>query len=234
VSDQGVHDGREGAVPVGETLGDSGKRPADVRFGCLVSRDDDQDPILVSGTAIRGNQPVTGIDLRLRSFGGTAVSFDMGRMTAGPETIAGGPARMHAVSDDQGRFEFLAEEPGDYLVQMQAVDGRSNYGGQMLKVPAEGLRDVRLIVGGASVRGRVVGLRDRQPLEGARVVATAIGGPAWPANAVSDGKGDFEIDVQPGEYAVAVSQSGYLDVSLRLSVDSDMELEIAMPVRPSP
>lgn len=190
------------------------------------------DSILVSGTTLRGNRPIPGIDLRFWKLEGTTVSFDMGAMTQ-PSSGAWGPARMHAVSDDHGHFELLVDEPGDYLVQIQPVDGLSSYGGQMLRVPTEGLRDTVVRIGGARLRGRVVGQSHRGPLAGARVAATSLDGPAWPARTTSDERGHFEMDVSPGKYLVAVSQDGYLAVSLRLDIESDRQVHVEMP-GPSP
>ena len=152
-------------------------------------------PVLVRGRVTLSSEPVPG----------AMISFI--------PTDGGGMDRLKIRTlDDDGRYEVRLDEPGDYLVTIQAVDspGRQNSVEQRRNVPeAEECRlDFELPLGRVSGRVRdasgepLAGTRVTLSMQEGMVFGTVFGGQY--NEIATDENGEYEIPyLRPGNYVVA-------------------------------
>ncbi len=185
--------------------------------------------VLVQGQVRRGGSPLSGVEIELwpdspgfsASFGGLAVS---GSPTAGPRYLIG-------MSGDDGYYELLVGEPGEYSVSASAYG--VGFPPRTVSIPDVESLSLDLDFGGATVSGRVVDKETEAPLAGAFVMAR----PKTPS-ATSSGAGlqvgpdgIFELELEPGEFTIVVRADGYGTAEEKITVSeggrSDLVLALS-------
>jgi len=173
-------------------------------------------PVLVQGQVRRGGSPLSGVEIELwpegpgfsASYGGLAVS--------GPP--AAGPRYLGGMSGEDGYYELLVGEPGEYHVAASA------YGiglpSRKVTVPDVDSLSLDLNFGGALVTGRVVDEKTEAPLAGAFVFArsTKSGTSSSDAGLQVGADGLFELELEPGEFTIAVRADGFASEEEKISV----------------
>jgi hypothetical protein len=173
-------------------------------------------PVLIQGQVRRGGSPLSGVEIEVwpegpgfgASYGGLAIS--------GPPTT--GPRYLVGMSGEDGYYELLVGEPGEYRVSASA------YGvglpSRKVTVPDVDSLSLDLDFGGALVTGRVVDEKTEASVAGAFVFArsTKSGTSSSDAGLQVGADGLFELELEPGEFTIVVRADGYASVEEKVSV----------------
>jgi hypothetical protein len=128
---------------------------------------------------------------------------------------------QNATTDVNGRFLFEGLEAGEHSVQVQHAGGS-----YMEKVAIDGDREIVIDLHPSRVSGRVVAAATGEPIAGARILAKggeqAIVFAVGAAESAFDGS--FSLELQEGQYTVAVSRSGFASGEVSLDVAAGAEL----------
>jgi hypothetical protein len=173
--------------------------------------------VLVQGQVRRGGSSLSGAAIALsplRSDIGTSVRFgSQGR----PLTLSG-PRYLAAVTREDGYYELLVDEPGDY--QLSASVNGVGLPSKAVTIPDVESLLLDLDFGGASVSGRVVDNETDSPVAGAFVMARST---KPSAGALGTGlqvgpDGRFELELEPGEFTLVIRADGYATAEERITL----------------
>jgi hypothetical protein len=219
---------REGA----STLTSAQTQQVEVAEGQTATADFLARDILLSGRLTRGGSPLPGVRLSLNSRRGMTMVFGMGGEAGAPTA---GPQRMTAVSREDGGYEMLVDEPGDFMMRLEATDGRS-LPGRTVNVPDVEAFAYDVDLPGITVAGIVVDKDTEQPIANATVSANPkAGGPPGAATVQTTGPdGRFQLDVDAGDYRLHARADGYGSTDQSVAVGaggaSDVRLALARGV----
>jgi len=193
----------------------------------LIQRD-----VLVVGRVVRWGRPLPGVNLRFWSEMGTTITYDGGLLDGVPlRPLA--PERMHAVTSQDGTFALVVDEPGRYWVEAESEEGQIKYPSKMLEIAESATDFVEIAYSSVSVSGLVVDREMQQPIGSASVRAwskgtAGLGGVV--AGCRSDADGRFTLDVEPGDYTLAVEAETYAELEVKTLVGdggvSNLRLEL--------
>lgn len=146
----------------------------------------------------------------------------------GAQAVAGG---VPWVTADDGTFEASPVTPG----RVQAIVRHPGYVegvSEIVTLLPGGEAFVRVVLRqGGRLEGRVLE-KDRSPVEGARVVVSALEG-SFEVSTLTGPDGTFSFAAVPGEVVVTVTRPGSLDPVARLEVDVEeggsRDVEILLP-----
>jgi protocatechuate 3,4-dioxygenase beta subunit len=189
--------------------------------------------ILVQGQVRRGGSPLSGAALQLSmASSGFSASFSFGSQSRSPST---GPRYLAAVSGDDGYYELLVDEPGEY--RLSASANRVGLPSRTVAIPDVDSLTLDLDFGGALVSGRVIDKETEAPVGGAFVTARSTK-PSAGASGSSlqvGPDGLFELELEPGEFTLAARADGYAMAEERLRVEeggrSDLVLALSSGLR---
>ena len=174
--------------------------------------------VVVSGRVTRGASPFSGLSIELWPVNAGMSMVQMGGMTGGPPR-ASGPQYLAAVSSEDGYYELLVDEPGEY---------RMNLSAQGVGLPSKtvAIPDVEsfthdLDFGGATISGRVIDKETEGPIAGAYVNAQSSRPGAASAYVQVGVDGAFELEVEPGEYTLMSNAEGYGKEQSKLTVGEE-------------
>jgi protocatechuate 3,4-dioxygenase beta subunit len=192
---------REGA----STWTSSQSREVEVQEGQTASVEFLSREIAVSGRVTRGGGPVPGVRLSLRSSRSMTMMFGSPGMAALPP----GPQRMTAVTREDGAYEMLVDEPGQFRAHFESSDGR-NLPQRMVEVPDADAFSLDFEFSGIPLAGVVVDRDREQPVANATIFASPTqGGAPGGATDTTGPDGRFQLDVDAGEYRVNARAEGY-------------------------
>jgi hypothetical protein len=172
--------------------------------------------VVVQGQVRRGGSALSGVEIELMPEGPFSASYG-GISRVGPPTA--GPRYLTGISDEDGYYELLVGEPGEYSVSASA------YGvglpSRTVTIPDVESLALDLDFGGAVVSGRVVEKETDAPVAGAFVEASSTklsaGGSGAGLEVGPDGL--FELELEPGEFAIVVRAEGYATAMEKVAVE---------------
>ncbi len=170
--------------------------------------------ILVSGTVTRGQNPVAGarVDLRSQRVGFLYTSGSV------PPAKGSGPQRGFGTTDENGRYELVASGAGRSLVTVETGDPAAAHRFPSVEVPDAESYLLDLELGGSSLSGTVVDAADQSALAGARVSCRPKDeARASSASTLSGPDGRFRVELEAGEYTISASKEAYASESLEAS-----------------
>jgi hypothetical protein len=127
------------------------------------------------------------------------------------------------VTDADGRYDLLADEPGGFQVRIQGPGGKARYPLQQVEIPDVASHTLDLDLPAAELRGVVVDEQTR-PISGAGIVVLGRGPANWAAVSVAaDASGSFRVALSPGSYRVSAEARGFV----REQVDIDVTEGVA-------
>jgi Carboxypeptidase regulatory-like domain len=174
--------------------------------------------VLVTGRVTRSEEPVPGLRVSLRaarSYSETHMSFSAAAVPALPS----GPQRMNAVTREDGGYELLVDEPGEVFTRVESLDGKVSYRTSKVEVPDSDTFVLDFPLGGTALAGIVVDKDSGQPIAKAVVmVSRTDGGGMGGGRAQTDETGQFQIDVEPGEYKLIASASDHTREEMSVGV----------------
>jgi hypothetical protein len=173
--------------------------------------------VVVQGQVRRGGSPLSGVEIELWPEGRGFSVRNSGLPVGGPPTA--GPRYLTGISDEDGYYELLVGEPGEYSVSASA------YGvglpSRTVTIPDVESLALDLDFGGAVVSGRVVEKETDAPVAGAFVEASSTklsaGGSGAGLEVGPDGL--FELELEPGEFAIVVRAEGYATAMEKVAVE---------------
>jgi protocatechuate 3,4-dioxygenase beta subunit len=189
--------------------------------------------ILVRGRVTRGGEPVAGLLVSFMSAVGGFTMYGATGMGQGPATAAAGPQPLNGVTREDGSYELLVMEPGQYRASRRAPDGMMSsplmsQGKPMVEIPDVPSFVVDFTLGSARVSGVVAERDSGKPVARASV---GFGGKAGFGAGISDGEGRFSFDVEPGEGKLRVRAEGFAFGERDLTVGEggleDLRLELS-------
>jgi large repetitive protein len=207
-------------------------KDVDVVDGETAGADFVSQEILVSGHVTRGGAPAAGMRVNVRGERqfGMFLSINASPVPAAPS----GPQRGTATTREDGSYELLVDEPGSYHATASTADGRISYPDRPVSIPDADSYTLDLAYSGVPVAGMVVDRDTEQPVPDANVMASpkeaerrgAAGG-----SGATGGDGRFFMELEPGEYTVAVFAEGYAHEGSELTVGaggaSDVRIAVA-------
>jgi hypothetical protein len=208
----------------------SANREAQVGEGETVTVDLVQREVLLSGRVTRGGVPQAGLHLYASSRRGTMVT-----MSTTPGAAPAGPPRGAAVTDADGRYEMLVDDPGEVRLRVGSPDGRVQLAERREVVPDLDAHVFDIVLIGVSVSGVVIDGDSQAPVPGAWVSAARRGAKGEDARLGRTGPdGRFDLELGPGEYEVHAHDEPGNRGRLTLSVDEHpvTDVRLALIKRP--
>jgi hypothetical protein len=197
------------------------KKEVEIFAGETTYVDLDARQILVHGQITEGGAPAPGRQLLLypSSGGGFSVTVSSGRGSS--STTASGPQLNHAITREDGMYELLVDQPGEYYASVSRRDG-SRPPGRTVEIPDTDSFSLNLDFGGTTVLGMVLDKKTEEPLAGARVgaILTEPESGTGSASATTGPDGGFQLELEPAEYTLTASAEGYGRARKTLSVSS--------------
>jgi hypothetical protein len=182
--------------------------------------------ILVQGAIRRRGSPLSGAGIELRPSRGRLSTVSFGRRGA---VASPGPRYLAAVASEDGYYELLVDEPGEYVLSA-SVSGVA-LPRRTIAIPDVESFPLDLDFEGAPVSGRVVDLETEAPVPGAFVSARSSNSAGSGGGLQVGPNGTFELELEPGEVVLAVRADGYATLEEKLSVGeggrSDVVLALA-------
>lgn len=214
----------------GQAMSGATMRTVDVRDGETTTLEIVDREILLSGRVTRSGAP--GAGLRIDASSGRGMMFFGGMQQGAPQAAPSGPQRMTAATRDDGSFEMLVDEPGEYTLTAMTQDGRVRLPSRTVQVPDADAHTVDLSFDGVALSGIVVDKETDAPVPFANVSARSKAKDKGFTGALTGSDGRFQLEVEAGEYAlgasardggygsaeqtVAVGEGGLPDVKLAL------------------
>ena len=173
--------------------------------------------VVVQGQVRRGGSALAGVEIELWPEGpGFSASYG-GLSRVGPPTA--GPRYLMGISGEDGYYELLVGEPGEYSVSASAYGVGLPW--RTVTIPDVESLSLDLDFGGALVSGRVVDKETEAPLAGAFVTARSTKPPAGGSGAGLEvgPDGRFELELDPGEFTIVVRAKGYARTEEKVVVE---------------
>ena len=190
--------------------------------------------VLVQGQVRRGGSPLSGAAIALSpSSSGGRMSVRFGSRGSLPSLP--GPRYLAAIAGEDGYYELLVDEPGEY--RLSASANGVGLPSRTVTIPDVESLSLDLDFGGALVSGRVVDKETEAPVAGAFVMArsTKPSAGASGAGLQVGPDGVFEIELEPGEFTLAVNADGYATAEEKIAVGeggrSDLVLALGSGLR---
>jgi large repetitive protein len=208
------------------TFTSSQSREVEVQEGQTASVEFLSREILLSGRVTRGGGGYPGVRLSLRSDRGMMMVF--GGVAA--EAPPAGPQRMIAVTREDGSYEMLVDEPGEFRMWFESMDGRS-LPGRGIQVPDTESFAQDFEFSGIVLSGVVIDKDTEQPLANANVSASMVRGGRESSTQATGPDGRFQLEVDAGDYHVYARVDGYGSVNQEVTIGpsgvSDLRLAMA-------
>jgi hypothetical protein len=175
--------------------------------------------VLVTGRVTRGGEPVGGLTVGFSSPQG---GFPMiaGSGAAGAAGTPVGPQPMAGVTREDGVYELLVLEPGQYHAMRRSAEGfrslLTSKGSALVEIPDVPVHTVDFTLGSARVAGSVVEQDSGKPVARAFVTFAAKSRPG--GSTVSDSEGRFALETEPGDGKLHVRAEGFAPEERALSV----------------
>jgi protocatechuate 3,4-dioxygenase beta subunit len=183
-------------------------KQVEVREGETTSVDFTSRDILVTGHVTKSGAPLAG--LRLRFMGESGMSFSMGAGFGSVAAAPTGPQRQVGTTAEDGAFALIVDSPGKYNLWTESADGRTHYPNRELQIPDAETHAVEIAFSGVPLAGVVLDKDTEQPIAQAAVSAALTGNSAaFVGSTQTTADGRFQLDADPGEYAVAARADGY-------------------------
>jgi hypothetical protein len=169
--------------------------------------------IVVQGQARRA---LSAVEIELWPTGAGFTAMYGGVEPGGPPSS--GPRYLMGMSGEDGYFEILVGEPGEYHVSA------SGYGvglpSRTVTIPDVEVLSMDLDFGGATVSGRVVDRETEAPVSEAFVLAapTNQSMSSMEAEVQAGPDGFFELALEPGEFTLVVRAEGYATAEKKIAV----------------
>jgi hypothetical protein len=215
--------------PVPGRLTSVQQREVDVREGETSAVEFVVRDILVTGHVARNGAPASNMRLRFSGSSGTAYMSYAGRGDGVPAPSSG-PQRMLGITREDGGFELIVDEPGEFRVLVTSLDEQLRLPWRTVTVPDADTHNVELGFSGVPVSGVVVERETRCPIPQADVWV-AMKPPSSGSGGASDPEGRFQLELEPGEYRLRAMADGYAEASTSVSVPSegvsDVRLELS-------
>jgi protocatechuate 3,4-dioxygenase beta subunit len=208
----------------GDSFTNQRGKHADVVEGETTRVDFAAPEILVSGRVTRSSEPLAGV--RVSVGGGGTMTYSFGSLAA---PAVGGLLPGLGITQADGSYALLADEPGRTWVSVESLDRHRKYLERRIEIPDGDSFALDIVIPGASASGVVVDRESGEPLYPASVRAFPASGQAVGADTRPDGQ--FEIDLDPGRYPFQASAPGHakqrVDVSVEASGARDLKLALA-------
>jgi hypothetical protein len=162
--------------------------------------------ILLQGQVRRRGSPVPGAAIAL-SPASSGMGFSVSSGSRGGPPSAG-PRYLSAVAGEDGYYELLVDEPGEYRVSPSA--NGVGFPSRTIAIPDVESLSLDLDFGGAALSGRVVDKETEAPVAGALVMVRSED-PSKRAQGTGlqvGPDGSFELELEPGEFTLVVQADG--------------------------
>jgi len=170
--------------------------------------------LLVTGRVTRGGQPAPGMRISLSS----PTTFVLGQPDAGP-------MYMMAITRADGRYSMIVEEPGEYIVRVESVDGVVKYPSRRVVIPDTEEFDLILDFATQRVAGIVLDAETERPIPHVTVFAQPTNAQeqgGW-AKAESGADGRFYMELERREYRLRGLAEGYSgEVTLKVGTGTSL------------
>ena len=177
--------------------------------------------VLVRGQVRRGGSPLTGVEIELQPKGpGFSAAYSSFSPVGPPAT---GPRYLMGMTGEDGYYELLVGEPGEYGVSASAYGVGLPW--RTVTIPDVDSLALDLDFGGALVSGRVVEKETEAPVAGAFVEARSATSEAGLAVG-PDGR--FELELEPGEFTLVVRAEGYARMEEKLVLEEAGRSELVV------
>jgi hypothetical protein len=213
----------------GDRFASGQSKEIDVREGQVTTVEFQSRDILVSGRVTHSGAPYPNLRLRIAGRSNFVMMF-----SAGPSApaSASGPQRMGAVTREDGSYEMLVEQPGNFQLSADTADGRIRYAGREVEIPDADTYTLDVDFSGVPVTGVVVDKDTEAPLTDANVFASPKDAKAGRGtSAVTGADGRFQLELDPGDYNVSARAQRYGGTTAEVSVSAGgaPELHLALP-----
>ncbi|HJS74563.1 MAG TPA: carboxypeptidase-like regulatory domain-containing protein, partial [Vicinamibacteria bacterium] len=186
--------------------------------------------VVVQGQVTRGGAAFSGVEIELMPEG-PGFSASYGGVTGGPPQA--GPRYLLGMSSEDGYYELLVGEPGVHTVSASAHGVGLPW--RTVTIPDVETFTLNLDFGGARLSGRVVDKGTESPVAGAFVSATSTSPSRLSSSLRVGADGSFELELEPGEFRLAVRADGYGRFEESIRVDeggrSDVVLALSRGLR---
>jgi hypothetical protein len=174
-----------------------------------------------------------GSGLRIDASGSKGTMFFGGMPQGAPPAPTTGPQRMTATTREDGSFEMLVDEPGQYGLNAMTTDGRVRLPTRTVEVPDTDAYTVELSFDGAPLGGIVVDQETEAPVPYANVSARPKEQQKGFTGGLAGPDGRFQLEVEPGEYSVGASarDGGYGSTEQKVTVGEGglADVKLALP-----
>jgi protocatechuate 3,4-dioxygenase beta subunit len=207
-------------------------RQVEVREGESATADFVLGEILVSGSVTRAAGPPSGIRIEMRSRSGNSY-FSWGASTDFIPPPREGPERGFAITGDDGRYQLIVGAAGTTQATLETADGRVRLAAKTLEIPDVDAFTADFDLRGVPVSGVTVDQETETPVPRVAVWASPRneGGGGSGGRSGSDVSGRFQLELEPGTYALSTSVDGYAPADTTISVGptglSDLRVELA-------
>jgi protocatechuate 3,4-dioxygenase beta subunit len=199
-------------------------RELEVREGETTVTDFVSREILVSGHVTRNGSPAPGLRVSLRGERQLGMFMTYSMLAVAPPPPSG-PQRGTAITREDGSYEMIVDEPGNYHATAASVDGRLSYPARTVYVEDRDTFTLDLSFSGVAVSGLVVDRDTEQPVADVQVHASARDPERKEGRAGAGGStgadGRFVLELDPGEYRLTTFAQGYAPETQDLSVSAN-------------
>jgi protocatechuate 3,4-dioxygenase beta subunit len=189
--------------------------------------------VVVQGQVTRGGSPLSGVEIELWPESPGFSASHGGLSVGGPSTT--GPRYLMGISGEDGYYELLVGEPGEYSVSASAYGVGLPW--RTVTIPDVESLSLDLDFGGALLSGRVVDKDTEAPIAGAFVTARSTNPSASASGAGLEvgPDGRFELELEPGEFTLRVRAEDYARTEEKVVVEeggrSDLVLALSSGLR---
>lgn len=169
--------------------------------------------VLVSGRVTRSGEPVPGVRVTL--------GYDSWLGTTGPlASTPTGPLHGIAVTDPDGAYELIANEPGPTELSVESLDRRTTHVQRSVDIPDSDGYTLDVALSGAPVSGTVVDRESGEAISRAELLGKPhVGESGFSGSTGADGR--FSLEAEPGDYELSADAAGYAKGSVPLSVTAE-------------
>ena len=157
--------------------------------------------IVVSGRITRSGHPGAGLRVEI-------MSHERGRFSSNS-----------GLTGEDGRYTVALTAPGTARVMVETIEGRTRFPVRNLVIPDVDSHTIDLDLQGVAGSGLVVDNDTGEPIPGTRVTLSSRELNAT-TDAVSGPDGRFRFEMEPGDYDVSTSLSGYHNAKASVTLGS--------------
>jgi hypothetical protein len=190
-------------------------KEVEVREGETSTVDLSSREILLAGQVTRRGAPQGRVRVSTRRRGRGLPPALLG----GGRAVPGEPQRGTAVTDEDGRYQMLLDEPGEIRLRVETLDGETELAFRREEVPDADSHVIDIAMTGVLVSGTIINQETDEPVSEASVSAVRLDSEGEAQQRARSGPdGRFTLELEPGEYRLAATGERYSVESLAITV----------------